>query len=61
MICYENQWTGFYMIRNSVIKELKNSVSKNKTCKVSVKLETSVTLLIDFLVNVSAGSLQRLK
>ena len=42
-------------------KKLKNSVSRNKTCKVSVKLETSVTLLIDFLVNVSAGSLHRLK
>ena len=44
LICSANEWTGFYMIRTSVMKELTLSFQNDNNKKETVKLEVSAKL-----------------
>ena len=47
LICSANQWTGFYMIETSVMKEL-NCTNGTKSCKVSPRRTTKQVLTFTF-------------
>ena len=61
LICFASQWTGFYMIGNSVIKELINCMGR--TCQRLIRdLQTSmVVILTKIFSNINSKALTILK
>ena len=49
LICRENQWTGFYMIRTSVIKELKRVPPQSFHNANIFKLTMSIDNVFDYM------------
>ena len=57
LICYVNQWTGFYMIKSTVMEELKQYVKRRIVCLSSVK--TNHLNEISFSLNLNGSIMSR--